>query len=497
MKIYQNKCKICGSLFESHSPNTKICEKDHIQTCPECGAEEVWNKTSPFEICKCCRTKRAVARRKATMIEKYGAPTTLQCPSLKAKVDATNEQVYGFANPMQNKQVQKKAQETNIELYGVRNVMSNPEIAMKSAASRADHMDEIVEHMKQTFMLHYGVDNPSKVPEILDKITNTFMERYGVKRAVSVPEFHDKMVATMLERHNVPYYVMSEKYTSEGHFRVSKINERVSEQLTSANISHQLEFRIGRKQYDIYIPESNILLEINPSYTHNIIGNHWNKNGLEESYHIDKTNIAHENGYRCIHVWDWDDAQKVVYECMPRIAVPVDQFTVYKLTTSAANEFLAKYDFHGSCRGQLLCIGLVKDDEIYQVMTFGKAKYDKDHHIQLMRMCTRPGYEIIGGYDRLSSEATDFGLYDIIAYSDISKGYNTDLEKLGMKRIRVTPPREIWSKGTQYITDSLLQSQGAHRLLQIPKDDRCNDQVLIEDGWLPIMDCGREVFSSK
>lgn len=43
-----------------------------------------------------------------TMIKKYGAPTTLQCPLLKAKVQKTNQERYGCISPASNKEVAKK-----------------------------------------------------------------------------------------------------------------------------------------------------------------------------------------------------------------------------------------------------------------------------------------------------------------------------------------------------------------------------------------------------
>ena len=452
-------CEACGQEFIPRSPKQKVCDRPHYKNCPVCGKPYlVKSRPDALKPAVTCSYECRVKKTQATSMLKYGCKA-----------------------PGNNPAAREKAKATCLANNGVEYAMQSPEIREKG---------------KATLLATLGVDNAGKSPEVIAKRKKTNFEKYGPVMPFNRKECYDKQHKTMMERHGVPFGCMTDNCVAAQNSSISKFNLEFQSKLTELGIVSQLEMRTGSRRFDIAIPDAKIAIEINPTWTHNILTGP-RGDTVDITYHLMKTDLANSIGYRCIHVWDWDDTQKVVYECMPRIAVPVDQFTVYKLTASAANEFLDKYDFQGSCRGQLLCIGLVKDNDIYQVMTFGKAKYDKDHHVQLMRMCTRPGYEIIGGYDKLSSEATDFGLYDIIAYSDISKGYNKDLEKLGMKRIRVTPPREVWSKGTQYITDSLLQSQGAHRLLQIPKDDRCNDQVLIEDGWLPIMDCGREVFSSK
>ena len=473
-------CAHCGEKFETNNPQKMYCNRPHYRPCPVCGIPVLMIDNDFSRKPKCCSSKCTHIQRQ----RRFKPKICVFCGDEfypKSGVQTVCDKVHYDKCEICGKQFVRTPSNKN---DGV------------TTCSR----ECTLEKMRRHSQLAYGTNHPMQSAAVQEHFHQSMERKYGEAHALRVQEILDRQQATAYETNmrdnGVPYACMLPQCMEANGHIVSKVNLRMRDRLVTAGCVCGLERRLDNRSFDIVIEDTKTLIEIDPTFTHSLVktARGGNKPPLE---HINKTNTAYKYGYRCIHVWDWDDTQKVVYECMPRIAVPVDQFTVYKLTPSAANEFLAKYDFQGSCRGQLLCIGLVKDDEIYQVMTFGKAKYDKDHHIQLMRMCTRPGYEIVGGYDKLSSEATDFGLYDIIAYSDISKGYNTDLEKLGMKRIRVTPPREIWSKGTQYITDSLLQSQGAHRLLQIPKDDRCNDQVLIEDGWLPIMDCGREVFSSK
>ena len=118
-------------------------------------------------------------------------------------------------------------------------------------------------------------------------------------------------------------------------------------------------------------------------------------------------------------------------------------------------------------------------------MTFGKPKFDKSHTVQLYRMCTKLGYEVDGGYDLLSKYASEFGLYDIIAYADFSKTDGSEYESIGMKFDHQTPPRRIWSKDTQYINSSLIVSG---------RSTYHSDEELLNDGWLPVYDCGQRVY---
>lgn len=436
-----------------------------------------------------------------TMTEKYGAPTTLESKELADKVKRTTVEKYGVEHPAQNADVKDKIKKTNLERYGHENAMQNPEIAKRSVETRIDKYgsywsDDIYNKAKETWIKNLGVDNPSKSQKVIDKMTETFINKYGVKRAIQVPEFKQKMIDTMISRYGQPYYCLTDEFKSYESFRISKINKTISEKLSQENISHELEYRLETKWYDIYIPDQKTVIEVNPTYTHNSIGNHWNKDGLPSDYHLEKSKIAESHGLRCIHIFDWENPDTIIDMLKPKKRLYARNMTVYKLRNDVTDEFLSKYHLQGSCRGQLLCLGLTLDDELYQVMTFGKSRYDKNHYVELLRLCTKPGYTVVGGASKLFSYATsEFGLYDIISYCDISKFRGDVYEKIGMKLLRTTPPQEIWSKGDQKITANLLRQRGYDQLFNTSYGKgTSNDLLMLEHGWLPVYDCGQKVY---
>lgn len=493
------KCIVCGEEFEAKRADQRSCRPVHVMTCPDCGVQVEWNKHEPFRGCRSCNVKRGVEARKATMLARYGAPTTMQSAQLRAKMTKSLQDKYGVDNPMRCKEIQNRAKQTNLDRYGVANAMQNPEIAKKSAEARSWNMEEIKEHIKQTWLERYGVDNIAKLPETIDKITDTFQKRYGVKRAVHVPAFRAKMEASMIERHRVPFYTMTDEYRQNSHFRVSKINQKFAQLLELNHIEFTTEFSIDRKAYDFCIPSIRTLIEINPTYTHNAIGNHWNKNGLESSYHLEKTKIAHDAGYRCIHVWDWDDWDKIVAMLLPTKRVHARECTIYRLWPKFSVPFIQENHLQGSCRGQLLHLGLVKDDQIYQVMTFGRSRYDSKYDVELLRMCTKIGYHVAGGASRLFQYATqNFGIENIVSYCDLSKFSGSVYEKMGMQHVRDTQPQVIWSKENRKITANLLRARGFDQLFDTNHGKgTSNDILMIEDGWLPVYDCGQRVYEFK
>lgn len=84
---------------------------------------------------------------------------------------------------------------------------------------------------------------------------------------------------------------------------LSQIQEKgFSELLSNAGIKHEREFHINGYSYDFKI--ENILVEINPTITHNSLVNVFGGKPLSQDYHKSKTLAAQKAGYRCVHVWD-------------------------------------------------------------------------------------------------------------------------------------------------------------------------------------------------
>ena len=422
-----------------------------------------------------------------TMMNIYGGKTTLESSQLKSKVAATNFSRYGCVNAMQNEDVQAKQRQACLETYGVDNPMKLHSIAQKSADSRRPQIPKIIEKSKQTWMKNYGVDNPSKSPEIQNKMTETFMHKLGANRPVNNPICRKKMNNTMQERYHADWYVESEEYIQKySHFRMSNTNIRFAECMKGRDIQSEFEFRLGRYSYDLHVLDSNILIEINPTYTHNSIGNHWDRNGKEPDYHHKKTAFAMKNGYRCINVWDWDDWYRIIDMLKnPTIQVSAHDCEIYKLNPSVGRRFVEKYDIYGNSRGQVLFLGLVLKGELVQVMSFKKASSRSKYDVQIASMCTKKDYQIHGGFVKLLRFATEYyELYNIVAYNDLSKFSGEVFEHMNMKLDHINPPQLIWYNETtgKHIADSIRY------LYHKTKED------MINESYLPIYTCGSSVY---
>lgn len=362
-----------------------------------------------------------------------------------------------------------RREQTSLELYGRKDAGNS-----KQAREKA----------RETCRRKYGYESPLESPEIQSKTKKTLIEKYGV----------DNIRKLQTRTRQESYSNKNEDIVS--NTESSELKHHVVRKLEQAKIPYELEIRIENRSYDICISDQHVLIEIDPTYTNNSFGNHWDENGLDKYYHRDKSVIAEEHGYRCIHVFDWDDMDKIIESLCVKQNLYARKCSIYKIKNDVCDDFLSKYHFQGTCRGQLLCLGLVHQGELVQVMTFGKARYSKKHDVELLRLCTKPKYRVIGGASKLFKFATEYyGLHNIISYCDRSKFSGQVYENLGMALVRKTPPQEIWSNGDHKITANLLRQRGFDQLFHTQYGKgTSNEELMLEHGWLPVYDCGQNVY---
>lgn len=95
----------------------------------------------------------------------------------------------------------------------------------------------------------------------------------------------------------------------------STTNNNFAKLLDENDIKYEREYTLDNYIYDFKLENYPILVEINPTYTHNIYGSHYNNfqyNSKFLTYHLNKTIKAKEYGMFCIHVWQWDEWKGVI-----------------------------------------------------------------------------------------------------------------------------------------------------------------------------------------
>ena len=143
------------------------------------------------------------------------------------------------------------------------------------------------------------------MPEISMKISKTKLERF--KNPDTKKAMLDKVAKTCLEKYGVSSYILSDDVKVQNN-RISKTNRLFAEK------SDITEFEYNVEGYSYDLKKDNILIEIDPTITHNTeipyihltkmcTDKDCNKHKpISKSYHLLKSMCAINNGYRCIHV---------------------------------------------------------------------------------------------------------------------------------------------------------------------------------------------------
>ena len=271
----------------------------------------------------------------------------------------------------------------------------------------------------------------------------------------------------------------------------SKPNKKFAQLLDDNNINYTREFVLENFKYDFKI--NNILVEINPSVTHNSIwspfGNH---EGLDKNYHLNKTLCANKFGYRCIHVFDWDDFNKIINLLKSRETLYARKCYIKETNTSDTKNYLNKYHLQNYAKSTIN-LGLYYNDELVSLMTFGKPRYNKKFDYELIRYCST--YNVIGGAEKLFKYfIKTYNPNSIVSYCDKSKFEGKIYDKLGFTLCNVSSPSCHWYnlKTKQHITDNLLRQRGFDQLFNTNYGKgTSNEQLMLEHNFVKVYDCGQ------
>lgn len=359
---------------------------------------------------------------------------------------------------------------------------------LSNLASKGITKEEHYEKVSEGCKAAWGKKSREELQHIIE---GRYKNYFDIPEKIS----HAKEVrsATNLEKYGVVNSFALATYTNN-----SKPNIQFSELLKDAGIEYTREFCIrhnnGHFKYDFCV--GNKLVEIDPWPCHNVTfcpipG----ATKIYKNYHFNKSKVARENGYTCIHVWDWDDWEKVVRLLLPREKVYARNCIVKQIIKKDCINYLNKYHLQGYARSSI-DLGLYCNDELVSVMTFGRPRYNKNYEYELIRYCSHK--YVVGGAEKLFKYfLKNYCPASIISYCDNSKFRGDVYTSLGFELVDFGVPTRHWFniKTGQHITDNLLRQRGFDQLFGTSYGKgTSNDQLMIEHDFVEIYDCGQSVY---
>ena len=271
---------------------------------------------------------------KINNLRKYGIEWITQLSDVNEKRQITNKAKYGYAGGNIQQSIKTKL-DKGIGIFGDRAA------ALTTKRKRYGNALGDLNKLQQTKLERYGDAHYSNKA----KAKQTCKERYGyahwnVAKGIQVKRQKygngrgrpEAAIATNLQRYGVPWFCMTNKCRQANHKVISRANVWWHNKLLQ---ELQIEFayddvKLDTYSYDLHF--EHVLIEVNPSFSHNSTYSFAYLTGIKQSnkpystqYHFNKTQLALKHGYTCITIFEWMDDNEVIDVIRKHLAgEPVD-----------------------------------------------------------------------------------------------------------------------------------------------------------------------------
>jgi hypothetical protein len=304
------------------------------------------------------------------------------------------------------------------------------------------------------------------------------------------------------DEYNLNYrFNESWKFGTKDHGCSSTIENEFKKLLDENQIKYEQHFYLyvgndNRKCYYYDFKVGNILIELNPTATHNVTWNPYNVQ-INIDYHYLKTKFANDSGYRCINIWDWDSIEILIKLLKKKEVIYARQCVIKEVSINDAKEFLNENHFQGYAKDSIR-LGLYYKNDLVSVMTFGKPRYSKKFDYELIRYCSISN--ITGGVEKLFKYFIDnYNPKSIISYCSLDKFSGNTYNKLGFTYDSYSLGKHWYNfKYKLHFTDNLIRQQGFDRLCgnifgNFGKGTN-NEELLLEHDFVEVYDAGQAKY---
>ena len=378
----------------------------------------------------------------------------------------------------------EKAKEIRIKKYGKGDAWNSKESRLKSSITRAKNKKDKFERMNNELLDYL---NKNKSPKLID-----------ISKDLNIPY---STASFFINEFNLKDYVDYDSSRLETYFK---------EFLDKYSIEYIQNDRmqIKPKELDFYIPKVNLAIEINDTASHNSTLSFRNTSNIRPyDYHFNKTQLAKEKGIHLIHIFEYEMMDKDKYNKITsyiKSILDIDTTRIYarncevkEISSKEAREFLDTHHFQNYASSSIK-LGLYYKNELVEVMTFGKPRFNKNYEYELIRLCTSSSYKVIGGSQKLFKYFLNkYNPKSIISYCDVSKFTGDVYEKLGFTLVEYTQPNYVWTNYVNTFPRYLTQKHKLKEMFNDLEEGYTEDSAMMSHGYVKIYDCGNAKYEFK
>ena len=455
------------------------------------------------------QSKEIQDKTKQTILDKYGVEYAMQSKEIQDKSKKTCLKKYGVEYSLQSKEIQDKMKQTMLERYGVEHALQNDMLKTKARKSYQERYDNLLDPVlinevlqlfnDKTITISDVYSNNDLFKEFIIKIYNKTNRLLQLKEIGKIFNRQSQTIKHRCDELNLLDYIYIRDIQLETQFAEFLDNNNIIYKSHDKSILHDKETD-KRLEIDFVLNNFNIGIEINDVISHNTMYK-------DASYHYNKTLHCKEKGIRLIHIWEWELTNPILWDRLSnwilnllnnsKITIGARKCTVKEVSRKEEKEFLNKYHLQGYKKSNI-CLGLYCNDELLAVESFCKPRYNKNYQYELLRLCTKYNYLVIGGAKKLLSNfIARYNPISIISYCDLSKFDGKVYQDLGFKLLRKSQPSAIWynADNNKYFSQSSLNQHGADQLIgtNYGKDTN-NEEIAYKSGYQKIYNCGMNVY---
>lgn len=315
-----------------------------------------------------------------------------------------------------------------------------------------------------------------------------------------------KNLALVGERFGIGIQLVS-RLCKEYGIKVLSTRSRAEEELYQfcLEIAPEYDWIINNKtiinpyEIDIYCDELKFAIEY--------CGLYWHSEGFGEkkpNYHYDKYKRCKDKGITLLTIFETDDLEKVKEIIRHKIGKSSNKLyarkcIVKEIEMPIAKAFHEKYHMNGYV-GSNKSYGIFHDNELLQVVSFGKSRFNKGYEWECTRASIKYDISIIGGMSKIFKYfINDVKPKSLITYSDLRFGEGNVYTKCGMKLIKTSSPNYWYYHPSDYTIMGLqsrvkYQKHKLEKILEYYNKEYSEFSNMKNNGFDRIWDCGNNVY---
>jgi len=275
-----------------------------------------------------------------------------------------------------------------------------------------------------------------------------------------------------------------------------------------SNIDIDRRSIISPLELDIYVKSKKFAIEYDGLLYHSFGKSKYPRfNNTDENsrIHLKKTELCESKGIQLFHIFEneytnpikrriWNSM--ILSKLQKSTRVYARKCTVKEISSKETREFLDKNHLQGYTSAKIN-IALYYNDEIVQIMTFSKPRFNKNYEYELIRMCNTLECTVVGGASKLLKyfERT-YKPKSLISYANRRWSTDNVYNVLGFKLDHISDPNYFYFKVNENVLYSRNKFQ-KHMLKDTYDSNLSESQNMYNNNYRKIFDCGNLVFTKN